>query len=93
MNFYELVNTGVYGYSNSYRQTLSYAPSHSDTEDRYFSVFFTGNISYAERYTLFGSIRYDKTNLYGRSGKYRDQPTWSVGVNGKFRMSLFLKYR
>lgn len=85
MNFYELVNTGVYGYSNSYRQTLSYAPSHSDTEDRYFSVFFTGNISYAERYTLFGSIRYDKTNLYGRSGKYRDQPTWSVG--GKWEVS------
>lgn len=25
-------------------------------------------------------MRYDKTNLYGRSGKYRDQPTWSVGA-------------
>lgn len=34
---------------------------------------------------LFGSVRYDKTNLYGRSGKYRDQPTWSIG--GKWNVS------
>jgi hypothetical protein len=34
---------------------------------------------------LFGSIRYDQTNLYGQSSKYRDQPTWSAG--GKWILS------
>lgn len=81
MNFQQLVSEGVIGFApDAGRQTLSYFPSHSDAEDRYFSMFFTGSVSYADRYTLFGSIRYDKTNLYGRSGKYRDQPTWSVGA-------------
>ena len=86
MNFKDLVTTGVTGFSPSAgRQKLSYNPQHGDAEDRYFSTFFTGNVSYADRYVLFGSVRYDKTNLYGRSGKYRDQPTWSIG--GKWNVS------
>ncbi len=88
MNMYDLVNVGVVGYSSlgiSSVQRLTYAPKHTDVENRYFSSFFTGTFSYDKRYTLFGSVRYDKTNLYGRSAKYRDQPTWSVG--GKWNIS------
>ena len=92
MNFYELVNTGVYGYSSKAgKQKLAYSPRHTDAEDRYFSMFFTGSVSYADRYTLFGSVRYDKTNLYGRSGKYRDQPTWSVGTKWELQNEAFFK--
>lgn len=86
MNLYDLVNTGVPGYSPALGlQYLSYRPTQSDLIDRYFSTFATGSLSYKDLYTLFASIRYDKTNLYGRSGKYRDQPTWSVG--GKWNIS------
>lgn len=86
MNLYDLVNTGVPGYSPANGlQQLSYMPTQSDLEDRYFSTFATASLSYKALYTLFGSIRYDKTNLYGRSGKYRDQPTRSVG--GKWNLS------
>lgn len=85
MNFYDLVNEGVAGYSSLGVERLPYYPSHSDAEDRYFSTFFTSSLSFTDRYTLFGSVRYDKTNLYGRSARYRDQPTWSVG--GKWNLS------
>lgn len=86
LNLYDLVNTGVPGYSPALGlQYLSYTPTQSDLEDRYFSTFATGSFSYKDLYTVFASIRYDKTNLYGRSSKYRDQPTWSVG--GKWNIS------
>jgi len=89
LNFYDMVNTGIAGYSGA-KEKLSYSPSQSDTEDRYFSTFFTASASYDNRYTFFGSIRYDKTNLYGRSSKYRDQPTWSAGLKWNiFKESFF----
>ena len=82
---FNALHQGVMGYSPLFTQTLMYSPSQADVEDRYFSTFFTASGTYADRYTLFASMRYDKTNLYGRSGKYRDSPTWSVG--GKWNLS------
>ena len=79
MDLYNLVSLGVYGV-NTYKQRLTYNPSQTDAENRFFSVFFTGNVTYNDNYILFGSIRYDQTNLYGQSSEYRDQPTWSVGA-------------
>lgn len=70
---------GVMGYDPQNTTTLFYNPLVSDAEDRYFSTFFTASTTYKNRYTVFASMRYDKTNLFGRSGKYRDSPTWSVG--------------
>ena len=86
MDFYTLASDGVYGYSQAAgKQTIWYNPSQKDVENRYFSMFFTGSATYDNRYTLFTSVRYDKTNLFGRSKKYRNQPTWSVG--GKWTVS------
>ncbi len=67
------------------RQKLSYNPSNSEVDNRYFSTFATADVSLDGKYTVFGSIRKDKTNLYGQSSKYRDQPTWSVG--GRWQLS------
>lgn len=90
MDYNTLTTVGVYGYSPAAGlQTLWYNPYHTDDEDRYFSTFFTGNVAYDDRYILFGSVRYDKTNLYGRSGKYRDQPTWSVGAKWNISSEKF----
>ncbi|MBR5349838.1 MAG: TonB-dependent receptor, partial [Prevotella sp.] len=86
MNMELLCSTGVIGYSPAARyQTLSYNPRQSDKEDRYFSTFATASSTYLDRYTVFASVRLDKTNLYGRSSQYRDQPTWSVG--GRWEIS------
>lgn len=78
MNF-DTLRTGVMGYNPTSVSTLFYNPLLGDAEDRFFSTFFTASATYKDRYTVFASMRYDKTNLFGRSGKYRDSPTWSVG--------------
>ncbi|MFA5849129.1 MAG: SusC/RagA family TonB-linked outer membrane protein [Bacteroidales bacterium] len=82
----ELISPGVLGYSPAGKQILyDYKPFRNEKEDRFFSLFFTGSATIVNRYILFGSTRYDKTNLYGQSAKYRDQPTWSFG--GKWLLS------
>ena len=86
MDFQTLASDGVYGFSPiGGKQTIMYNPWQSDVENRYFSMFFTASGTYDNRYTLFTSMRYDKTNLFGRSKKYRNQPTWSIG--GKWTIS------
>lgn len=55
-------------------------PRNQVTEDRYLSSYFIGSVGYKGKYDLFGSWRLDKTNLFGQSSKYRDQPSWSVGA-------------
>ena len=78
------LQTGVQGYNGNmmmyYDQT-----SRTDVEDRYASFFALANVTYKEKYDLFGSYRLDKTNLFGRSSKYRDNPAYSVG--GKWTIS------
>ena len=78
------MQTGVQGYNGGmmmyYDQT-----SRTDVEDRYASFFALANVTYKEKYDLFGSYRLDKTNLFGRSSKYRDNPAYSVG--GKWTIS------
>ncbi|MEG1290492.1 MAG: SusC/RagA family TonB-linked outer membrane protein, partial [Bacteroidales bacterium] len=88
MNMYDLINIGVTSFDGRKRWLSSYespAPYKRDVEDRFFSFFGTANINFLKSYTVFGSIRYDQTNLYGRSAQYRDQPTWSIG--GKWNIS------
>ncbi|MEO6948337.1 MAG: SusC/RagA family TonB-linked outer membrane protein [Ginsengibacter sp.] len=48
--------------------------------DRFLSYY--GNVGYTfkQTYDITGSIRMDKTNLYGRSASYRELPQWSAGV-------------
>ena len=47
-------------------------------ENRYLSYFFTASYTYDNRYTLFGSMRYDGTNLFGVDPKYKFNPMWSI---------------
>ncbi|MGN6510304.1 MAG: SusC/RagA family TonB-linked outer membrane protein, partial [Chitinophaga sp.] len=45
-------------------------------------VSFYGNVgySYDDRYLLTGSLRWDRSNLWGTSSKYQNKPLWSVGA-------------
>lgn len=74
---------GVYG-----------APSDFDTSDvlhRYYSYYFTANYVYDSRYSLFGSYRVDKTDLFGTDPKFRGRPLWSVGASWNAHNEAFLK--
>ena len=78
------LQSGIIGYDNEFVMLYD-APSRSDVEDRYASFFAIGNVTYKEKYDLFGSYRLDKTNLFGRSSQYRDNPAYSIG--GKWTIS------
>ncbi|WP_430815628.1 SusC/RagA family TonB-linked outer membrane protein [Carboxylicivirga sp. RSCT41] len=70
------------GYLNAFYGWASMwqVPARYQSEDRFQSVFFLGNVSYKEKYDLSASWRLDKTNLFGQSSEYQDQPAWSVGA-------------
>lgn len=83
------LNSGLAGYNGKYQSTGTVYPKIGDVENRYFSTFGIGSVQLYDRYTLFGSIRYDQTNLYGRGKKYRDQPTWALGLKWDISKEAF----
>lgn len=47
-------------------------------ENAFASFFGTASYTYDRKYTVFGSLRYDGSNLFGVNPKYRYLPIWSV---------------
>lgn len=47
-------------------------------ENKFASYYGTVSYTYDNRYTVFGSIRFDGSNLFGVDPKYRYLPLWSV---------------
>lgn len=75
------LQTGVDGYDTSRGKQMLYDKNrHTDVENRYASFFALANFTYKKKYDLFGSYRLDKTNLFGRSSEYRDNPAYSIGA-------------
>lgn len=60
-------------------------------ENRYLSYFFTGSYTYDNRYTVFGSMRYDGTNLFGVDPKYKFNPMWSISGAWSINREQFLR--
>ena len=50
----------------------------SEYENAYASYFGTASYTYDNKYTVFGSVRYDGSNLFGVNPKYKYLPIWSV---------------
>lgn len=55
-----------------YRQTYD--------ENRYLSYYMTASYTYNNRYTVFGSLRFDGSNLFGVDPKYRYLPLWAISA-------------
>ncbi|MDO4782902.1 MAG: SusC/RagA family TonB-linked outer membrane protein [Capnocytophaga felis] len=53
-------------------------PPRVDKENAYASFFGTASYTYNNRYTFFGSIRYDGSNLFGVDPKYKYLPLWAI---------------
>ncbi|WP_202103507.1 SusC/RagA family TonB-linked outer membrane protein [Sphingobacterium faecale] len=70
-------------------------------DDRFLSYYGNIGYSYKNRYDVTGSVRLDKTNLYGRTATYREHPQWSAGAGYilsnedffKVKPLNFLKFR
>ena len=54
---------------DTYRKTFN--------ENSYESFFGTASYTFDKKYTVFGSLRYDGSNLFGVDAKYRYLPLWS----------------
>jgi len=59
--------------------------------NRFVSVYSTGGYTYDGRYTVSGSIRMDRSNLWGTDSKYQNKPTWSVGAGWNIDKESFFK--
>ena len=73
----------VYGAPTSFATT--------DVLHRYFSWYFTGNYVFDKRYSLSGSYRVDKTDLFGTDPKFRSRPLWSVGGSWNIHNEAFMQ--
>ncbi|MNS23487.1 TonB dependent receptor [compost metagenome] len=60
-------------------------------QNAFASFFSTVSYTYARRYTVFGSLRYDGSDLFGVDPKYRYLPIWSVAGAWNAKEEDFLK--
>ncbi|WP_077403462.1 SusC/RagA family TonB-linked outer membrane protein [Cellulophaga omnivescoria] len=60
-------------------------------ENAYASFYATGSYTYDRKYTFFGSVRYDGSNLFGVDPKYKYLPLWSVSGSWLASEEDFLK--
>ena len=61
------------------RSSAPFTQIKNELLNRFVSFYSNGSYTYNEKYTLSGSIRWDKSNLWGRSSRYQNRPLWSVG--------------
>ena len=47
--------------------------------NRFVSFYSNASYTFNDKYVLSGSIRWDRSNLWGTSSKYQNKPLWSVG--------------
>ncbi len=63
----------------------------SDILHRFYSLYLTANYSYDSRYSVSGSVRLDKTDLFGADPKFRGRPLWSAGASWNANNEEFMK--
>ncbi len=59
-------------------------------ENAYASFFGTASYTFNKKYTLFTSLRYDGSNLFGVDPKYRYLPIWSVAGSWNVMKEKFM---
>lgn len=57
--------------------------------ERFVSFYSNAGYTYDEKYLLTGSIRWDRSNLWGTSSKYQHDPIWSVGAGWNIHKESF----
>ncbi len=86
-----VLGTDYAGYEGSFlpRQSSKF----KDVLHRFYSIYFTGNYVYDHRYSVSGSYRVDKCDLFGADPKFRGRPLWSVGASWNMHNEAFLRER
>ncbi|KZE78257.1 SusC/RagA family TonB-linked outer membrane protein [Myroides marinus] len=74
------VNNKIY---ETYKKTVN--------ENAYASFFGTASYTFNRKYTVFGSIRFDGSNLFGVDPKYRYVPLWAVSGSWDVTREKFME--
>lgn len=61
----------------------------SELVNRFVSFYSNAAYTYNGLYTLSGSIRWDRSNLWGTNSKYQNKPLWSVGASWNLSSESF----
>lgn len=101
---YNGVTTNMYGYNARSKTSIPlvipdsevnnsrYLPVKDyETVNAYASFFATASYTYDNRYTIFGSVRYDGTNMFGAETRKRWNPIWAVSGAWNVKNEAFLK--
>lgn len=59
--------------------------------NRYVSFYGNAGYTYDGKYTLIGSLRWDRSNLWGTDNKYQNKPTWSAGASWNIDKETFFQ--
>lgn len=70
--------TGVLGSSSLRADDIA---SMDEYLNRFVSFYGNAAYTYKSKYTLSGSLRWDRSNLWGTSSKYQKKPIWSTGAS------------
>ncbi|WP_426328580.1 SusC/RagA family TonB-linked outer membrane protein [Pedobacter sp. R-06] len=73
-----------------FASSLGGAPTQQDKTRRYLSYYANAAYTYAGKYTVSGSARYDDYNNFGVDRKFRATPLWSTGLKWDVKKEHFL---
>jgi TonB-linked SusC/RagA family outer membrane protein len=62
----------------------------SEKTNRFVSFYGNAAYSYDDKYLLTGSLRWDRSNLWGTASKYQNKPIWSTGVGWNMDKEAFM---
>ena len=96
VNFVKLASPSTPAFNNlptTNRPTLIYEQYFNEVYDdrRFVSFYGDGTYVFDDRYSLSGSFRLDKTNLFGTDPKFRNKPFYSIGANWRISNESFAK--
>lgn len=96
--------TNMYGYNERSRTSIPLNIPSSEfnnqrympvkdymVENAYASFFGTASYTYDSRYTIFGSVRYDGTNMFGADTRKKWNPIWAISGAWNAKNENFLK--
>jgi TonB-linked SusC/RagA family outer membrane protein len=61
-----------------------------EVTDRFISFYGNAAYAYDDKYMFTGSLRWDRSNLWGTASKYQNKPIWSTGVAWNMEKEAFM---
>lgn len=80
---------GVYGNVFNGSMGVNDFSTEKELQNRYVSLYSTAGYVYDRKYSFTGSLRWDRSNLWGTDNKYQNKPTWSVGAGWNINNESF----